>query len=195
MYFSLFASSLSSSVDVKSKIFRAYRQNRLAKQIELYGYFNSNPITEHDLGTIEVRSASMSDHAHGECSSNMRSTVYRCRKCRRILATSANVIEHIPLRGEEKATNMRKKNSLSSSRRNVNDFADSCMECHIYVEAVSWMREELEKGELEGKLLCIHCDTRLGKYSWRGMQCACSRWVVPAFMLQRSKVDAMVQQT
>ena len=46
------------------------------------------------------------------------------------------------------------------------------------------------QGELAGKLSCVGCGTRIGKYSWRGMQDARQKWIVPAFMIQRARVDA-----
>ena len=171
-------------MDANSKMYRAYRQNRLAKQIELYGYFDSGQLVEQDLGAI----GSGWNTNDADVGITLNNTVYRCRKCRRILATSANIMEHDPL--PRKKDSARAGNKFRSSRRDtVDDDSNDSEKCQIYIEAVTWMRNELEKGELGGKLHCVSCDARVGKYSWKGMQCSCSRWVVPAFMLQRSKVD------
>ena len=41
----------------------------------------------------------------------------------------------------------------------------------------------------EGKLNCPHCAAKLGSFTWSGEQCSCGRWVTPAFMFNKSKVD------
>ena len=41
----------------------------------------------------------------------------------------------------------------------------------------------------EGKLNCPHCRAKLGSFTWSGEQCSCGRWVTPAFMFNKSKVD------
>ncbi|KAJ0346265.1 hypothetical protein COL154_008423 [Colletotrichum chrysophilum] len=91
----------------------------------------------------------------------------RCKKCRRTLATPRFVLEHEP-QGQAQG------------------------ECgHLFVEPLSWMREELEKGALEGRLCCPNgkCGAAVGRYSWRGFRCSCGGWVTPGFSLQRARVD------
>ncbi|KAK4195542.1 protein-tyrosine phosphatase-like protein [Triangularia verruculosa] len=92
----------------------------------------------------------------------------RCKKCRRRLATEPFVVPH---------------------QGRGNKGKDDCP--HYFVEALSWMRDTLELGELEGRLNCPHpkCGSSVGRYSWRGFKCSCGDWVAPAFSLQRSKVD------
>lgn len=92
----------------------------------------------------------------------------RCKKCRRSLATSPYILKHTP-------------SGQSASAQ--------CP--HFYVEPLSWMRGELEKGELGGRLLCpgARCGANVGKYEWRGFKCTCGDWVVPSFTLQRGRVD------
>ncbi|ANB13451.1 tyrosine protein phosphatase YVH1 [Sugiyamaella lignohabitans] len=63
----------------------------------------------------------------------------------------------------------------------------SCMS--YFIEPVVWMRPELEKGELEGKLNCPGCEAKLGSYRWQGSKCSCGVWITPAIQLQRSRVD------
>ncbi|KAK4175821.1 protein-tyrosine phosphatase-like protein [Triangularia setosa] len=92
----------------------------------------------------------------------------RCKKCRRRLATEPFVVPHQGRGNKEK---------------------EGCP--HYFVEALSWMRDTLELGELEGRLSCPHpkCGSSVGRYSWRGFKCSCGDWVAPAFSLQQSKVD------
>lgn len=95
----------------------------------------------------------------------------RCKKCRRSLARSPFILEHTP-------------SGKSASAQ--------CP--HFYIEPLSWMRSELEKGELGGRLLCPgeRCGANVGRYEWKGFKCTCGGWVVPAFTLQRSRVDDVV---
>ena len=94
----------------------------------------------------------------------------RCKKCRRVLATTAFIVPHEPMdRG-----------------------GGSKSPCpHYFVEPLSWMRPVLEQGELDGRLVCPNqkCASSIGRYAWPGFKCSCREWVCPAFSLQRSKVD------
>ncbi|KAG7139535.1 Tyrosine-protein phosphatase yvh1 like [Verticillium longisporum] len=94
----------------------------------------------------------------------------RCKKCRRVLATSAFVLDHEPVAG-------------------VSPAPQACQ--HVFVEPLSWMRPTLEQAELEGRLVCPsdRCGASLGRYSWRGFKCSCGGWVTPAFSLARGRVD------
>lgn len=92
----------------------------------------------------------------------------RCKKCRRILATPKFVVSHTPTESEEPS---------------------NC--AHVFVDTLSWMRPALEGGALEGRLSCPNtkCGASVGRFAWQGLQCSCRQWVVPAFSLNRSRVD------
>ena len=61
---------------------------------------------------------------------------------------------------------------------------------HHFVEPLSWMKPELDRRQIEGKLDCPKCKAKkVGTYAWKGMMCSCGEWVVPGFSLARSKVD------
>jgi dual specificity phosphatase 12 len=94
----------------------------------------------------------------------------RCKRCRRVLATSRFIIQH-------------------EGRRDGKQPQQSCP--HYFVEALSWMRPILEEGELDGRLICPNtkCAASIGRYAWQGFKCSCGQWVAPAFSLQTSKVD------
>lgn len=91
----------------------------------------------------------------------------RCKKCRKILVTSGFVQPHRPLNGP----------------------GASCP--HFFIEPLSWMRTELSKGDLNGRLSCPNprCGASVGRYDWKGFKCACGDWITPAFSLQRARVD------
>ncbi|KAI1324084.1 phosphatases II [Xylariaceae sp. FL0255] len=86
----------------------------------------------------------------------------RCKKCRRTLATPQFLVPHR---------------------------ATGCG--HIFIETLSWMRPALEDGVLEGRLVCPNskCGAIVGRFAWQGFECTCRQWVVPAFSLNRSRVD------
>ena len=84
----------------------------------------------------------------------------RCRRCRRALADSRFFAAHGGAR---------------------------C--AHRWVEPLAWMGGELARGAATGRLECPKCRCKVGSYAWRGMQCSCGEWVVPALSLARGKVD------
>ncbi|RSL98927.1 hypothetical protein CEP52_010014 [Fusarium oligoseptatum] len=98
----------------------------------------------------------------------------RCKKCRRTLVTAPFIIDH----------RQPDKNSPTTP----------CQ--HFFVEPLSWMRSVLEKGELNGRLLCPNakCGAGVGRYDWKGFRCSCGGWVTPAFSLQRARVDDEVKR-
>ncbi|KAF5020647.1 hypothetical protein F66182_7324 [Fusarium sp. NRRL 66182] len=99
----------------------------------------------------------------------------RCKKCRRTLVTAPFIVDHRP---------SDKKSSTSTCQ-------------HFFVEPLSWMRSVLEKGELNGRLLCPNakCGAGVGRYDWKGFRCSCGGWVTPAFSLQKARVDDVVKRS
>ncbi|KAI1421734.1 protein-tyrosine phosphatase-like protein [Xylaria sp. FL1777] len=92
----------------------------------------------------------------------------RCKKCRRTLATPNFLVSHTPT-GQSANSNC----------------------AHIFIDTLSWMRPVLEDGALDGRLVCPNskCRATVGRFAWQGLQCTCKQWVVPAFSLNRSRVD------
>ncbi|KFH40767.1 Tyrosine-protein phosphatase-like protein [Hapsidospora chrysogenum ATCC 11550] len=100
-------------------------------------------------------------------------TSLRCKKCRRTLATSSFIIGHKP-------------------SGDGGTIQGPCP--HFFIEPLGWMRRELEKGTLNGRLLCPNprCGAAVGRYDWKGFKCSCGGWVTPGFSLQRARVDDLV---
>ena len=121
-----------------------------------------------------------------------------CRKCRRSLATSAYLVPHKPrtpaATQNALGTTMAPISSveLPSSASNPT-LPNQC--AHLFVDPLSWMRDELEHGRLEGRLECPKCKSNVGKYAWQGMKCSCGKWVVPGISLSRSRVDEVRAQS
>lgn len=103
----------------------------------------------------------------------------RCKKCRRALVTSQFFAPHSPGPG-------------IAPRGGSGTGTSTCQ--HFFVEPLSWMRQELEKGELSGRLSCPNerCGAGVGRYDWKGFNCSCNSWVTPAFSLQKARVDEVV---
>ncbi|MCO5600946.1 hypothetical protein L7F22_055063 [Adiantum nelumboides] len=107
--------------------------------------------------------------------------LYRCMKCRRIVASQENALTHeqeggqIPLRKKEKGS------------RGVDAQTIDCTS--VFVEPMQWMTT-VQEGGVSGKLSCASCNARLGSFNWAGAQCSCGTWVVPAFQLHKSRMDA-----
>ncbi|KAF5947489.1 hypothetical protein HYC85_013446 [Camellia sinensis] len=108
--------------------------------------------------------------------------IYRCKKCRRIVASQEHVVPHE--RGEgQKCFKWRKR----SGNPGKND--KELPECSsIFVEPMKWM-EAVQDGGVEEKIQCMGCKARLGSFNWAGMQCNCGAWVNPAFQLHKNRID------
>ncbi|KAL2610871.1 hypothetical protein R1flu_022563 [Riccia fluitans] len=108
-------------------------------------------------------------------------TLYRCKKCRRLVASESNVVTHNLGLGESSFKTKRKGSGRSD------DYGEpKCSS--IFVEPMQWMTAVVE-GDVEGKLLCARCEARLGNFNWAGLQCSCGAWVNPAFQLHKSRMD------
>ncbi|KAL3280816.1 hypothetical protein HHI36_004047 [Cryptolaemus montrouzieri] len=93
--------------------------------------------------------------------SQPETNVYRCKKCRRIVAAESNLITH-------------------------NDKNEICKQTY-FVEPMQWMNvAQID----QGKLYCPKCENKLGSFSWvMGCQCPCGILIAPAFYLKPSKID------
>ncbi|ESQ55537.1 hypothetical protein EUTSA_v10027050mg, partial [Eutrema salsugineum] len=103
--------------------------------------------------------------------------MYRCKKCRRIVAIEENIVPHERGKGEE---------CFAWKKRSGNSEQVQCSS--IFVEPMKWM-QTIHDGCVEEKLLCLGCNARLGYFNWAGMQCSCGAWVNPAFQLHKSRLD------
>lgn len=105
--------------------------------------------------------------------------VYRCRKCRRIVACASNLLPHVP---KEKPAWTDKKWSTQDR-----DTVTLCSETY-FVEPLAWMTSITQS--LQGKIHCPKCKSKLGSFSWiMGCQCPCGSKISPAFYLVPSKVE------
>eukprot|EP00897_Mesotaenium_endlicherianum_P002562 jgi/Mesen1/2333/ME000155S01426 len=112
--------------------------------------------------------------------------LYKCRKCRRVVAAAEHVVPH-EAGGGSTAFKWKKRGGGGVKPTLGSEHGSECSS--IFVEPMRWMTTVTE-GEVEGKLTCVKCKARLGAFCWAGMQCSCGAWVTPAFQLHKSRLDA-----
>lgn len=147
------------------------------KDIEQYPLYQrwayQREVAEH-LAVNEAPSRLRFEDEHMDRNHDTSGLSLRCKKCSRTLVTAPYIVPH---------------------KDRVGETATHCQ--HFFIEPLSWMREELEKGTLNGRLLCptARCGAAVGRYDWKGYRCSCGGWVCPAFSLQRARVDDVVIRT
>ncbi|XP_014251597.1 dual specificity protein phosphatase MPK-4-like isoform X2 [Cimex lectularius] len=101
--------------------------------------------------------------------------VYRCIKCRRVVACVSNLLPHV--RGRR----------MSWKKLEPSDSQEFCTLIY-FIEPIAWMKSAMHSEQ--GKLNCPKCNSKLGSFSWTmGCQCPCGSKVSPAFYLVPSKVE------
>ncbi|XP_015596741.1 dual specificity protein phosphatase MPK-4 [Cephus cinctus] len=126
-------------------------------------------------------------------------TVYRCKKCRRIVASASNVLPHMPREKQVwRHISSKRYNKSPRQDKQANKPAENLQKEELpptevctktyFLEPLSWMPNIMHN--VEGKLNCPKCSTKLGSFSWvAGCQCPCGSKIAPAFYLVPSKVD------
>ncbi|KAK9499142.1 hypothetical protein O3M35_003645 [Rhynocoris fuscipes] len=128
--------------------------------------------------------------------------VYRCFKCRRIVASARNVIPHEVGRrlswkraciADEAAgswvsdAGLIQTNSKQDEQQETSVQLKLCQQIY-FVEPLAWMKNVTHCEQ--GRLNCPKCDYKLGSFSWiMGCQCPCGSKMAPAFYLIPSKVE------
>src|SRR5579871_1373751 len=104
----------------------------------------------------------------------------RCKKCRyttfhlflkprRVLASSGSFLPHEP-----QTEGHFKKSSYAQAAATPRGQIDSILpaQCaHFFLEPQDWMQSTLDQGEIEGRLECPKCKSKVGGYAWQGLQC------------------------
>lgn len=142
--------------------------------------------------------------------------VYRCRKCRRVVASKSNLITHKSMDQEnsfESPLPRRRENSQSAFKFLQAESADvedidnltekvattgindkSITEPQIctktfFVEPLTWMKDAVANNA-EGKLYCPSCKAKIGSFNWlMASRCPCGVQVSPSFYLVPSKIE------
>lgn len=107
---------------------------------------------------------------------DLEKTRYACKRCRSVLF------------GTDDLENPPHVQSLHNFRRKGQTPGHGMCQNLFIAQPLSWM---YGCGEMEGKLHCPKCQTKVGHYAWTGAQCSCGTWVTPAILVPVSKVDEM----
>eukprot|EP00127_Corallochytrium_limacisporum_P007395 Clim_evm14s250 gene=Clim_evmTU14s250 len=141
-------------IDDDNPAYRAYKAELIAREMEMEGIVDASRFAA-DPKEIGVPT--------NQC--------YRCKKCRRPLLQSMNILNH----------NSNNPKACTS----------------FFVEPLKWMKimvdadmHESPEQAMSGKLTCPSCQTRLGAFSWLGERCSCQEFVAPSFQIHKQRVDA-----
>lgn len=116
---------------------------------------------------------------------------FKCSKCRSLLASSEVYIPHSPPFDKEDQQMYFTKNAFKSKRVINRQIGGDCT--HVFTEPLKWMQDKLVNDvngdhELEGRLDCYKCHSKIGGWNWKGGRCSCGKWMVPAIHLIKSKI-------
>lgn len=188
-------------IDPNFKSYKMFRLKHAAEKIKISKILPSNymDILRPDPGLIQE---------------NPEPFVYRCRKCKRIVAAKSNLILHkVPKNDfdscyESPSTSKTKKcveENLSqklSDKFDINEDHDAIMikdhdDSHLsekicnkiyFIEPLAWMKDVINN--VEGKLFCPSCHSKIGSFNWiMASKCVCGTQVSPSFYLVPSKID------
>ena len=116
------------------------------------------------------------------------SMLFKCKRCRRTLATSHNLMPHV--RSEPPVWNDAKW-SLPAEEvlEGTSDLGLELCNQTVFINPIRWMQNEV-KQSIWGRLFCPNCQAGVGDYSWvKGLQCAsCKVTVTPAFQLDVTEI-------
>ncbi|PIA14308.1 dual specificity phosphatase 12 [Coemansia reversa NRRL 1564] len=114
----------------------------------------------------------------------------RCKKCRRALATEANILEHHAGAGQTEFSYKKRDNGGIYT---PHAFPQNRACSSLFIEPMEWM-DGVGEGLVESKVQCPKCQAKLGSFNWAGAQCSCGRWITPSFQIHRNKVDETHQR-
>lgn len=111
---------------------------------------------------------------------NSSLTRYACRRCRTVL---------FGIEDQEDPPHRQSLHDFRKKRQKVGYGNAGPCQNYFIAQPLPWMDDGCS--DVEGKLHCPKCKTKVGHYSWTGAQCSCGTWVTPAIMIPLSKVDEM----
>jgi len=106
---------------------------------------------------------------------------YCCRQCRTKLFTEKDIKPHQLGEGQS---------DFSWNKRTSNKKIVECTSFFID-ENLSWI-QGLDLNNIEGRLVCPKCKSRVGSWKWDGAQCSCGGWQTPSFQILKARVDKKI---
>ncbi|GIL44422.1 hypothetical protein Vafri_1895 [Volvox africanus] len=182
------------SLDPEHPVYRMWCLEELAGQWEDQGYVDPVAFGQLPEGPEGLSAAVAAQQ-----------TLYRCRKCRQLLATSAHVMPVEAALGHRIFRDRQRHrqtwaaggggtaaggDSAAAAAANA-DASGATVESCLFLEPMQWMSSTIT-GVVAGKLHCPKCSARLGSFNWSGISNPAGAWVTPAFQLHLSKVDTVL---
>ncbi len=170
--------------NVQFKMFKLHLAGeRMRKAKILFRDSLQNVLDEDAGGEVPLDPLSSAGSAKGNFSQT-----YKCKRCRRLLATSHNLMPHVP---KEVPVWTDSKWSLPAEEvfEGASDLGLELCSQSLFVNPIRWMQAEI-KQTLTGRLYCPNCQTKVGQYSWvRGCSCqGCKVTIAPAFELDVTEI-------
>ena len=113
---------------------------------------------------------------------------YKCKLCRQILFTDADLVSHIAGQGR---FDYHARGSAYKAKQNAESTNKDFCQQELFTVQPDWFPDVSEKDTNDGEIECPNskCRGKIGRYSTVGEKCTCAKWVTPAFHFHRSKVD------
>lgn len=131
----------------------------------------------------EIRVISSKENSQKSSQNVQNFKALRCRKCRGFVATRCQ------LAVDEYSTHRYTLNSSCGSYFLDPDAQTVDLDSKTKLLNLCSRYDKDSDAPIEGKIQCPKCSSKLGHYSWHGQKCSCGSWQVPAFMLNKDKVD------
>ncbi|CAF3180818.1 unnamed protein product [Rotaria socialis] len=113
---------------------------------------------------------------------------YKCKLCRHVLFTDADLVAHIGGKGR---FDYHSRGSAYKAKQNAESQDKDYCRQELFTIQPEWLTDVYDKDINDGDLVCPNskCQSKLGRYSLVGEKCTCAKWVNPAFHFHRSKID------
>lgn len=132
--------------------------------------------------------------------------VFRCKRCRRVLAAKSSLLTHSTLNNDAIATDQTVENHVLSQIDQIreqlqctplDDHSHSektpgaenivCTRAYFF-EPIAWMHDILH--HTQGRLICPKCKSKLGNFNWvMASRCPCGKQIQPAFYMMPSRIE------
>jgi dual specificity phosphatase 12 len=111
---------------------------------------------------------------------------FACRMCRHIVVGAADLADnHVQNLHSFRRANYDKKRPTVA-----------CQSLFCNETVLNWLAAPGQDiHDMEGKLVCPKCSTKIGHWKWAGAQCSCGTWITPAIQIPNSKVDTLQQSS
>ncbi|GLC33037.1 hypothetical protein PLESTB_000377800 [Pleodorina starrii] len=171
------------SLDPDHPVYRMWCLEELASKWEDQGYVDPTVFGQLPDGPTGLSAALAAQQ-----------TLYRCRKCRQLLATSTHVMPVEAAMGHRIFRDRQRYRQVSGgggADGSTGDGGGGGAESCLFLEPMLWMADTIT-GVVAGKLHCPKCSARLGSFNWSGISNPSGAWVTPAFLLHLSKLDTVL---